>query len=53
MSEFEIAEFTSLPNEYSFDAAMSEGDVLYFYCPSTTEGGWVSAYLSVFVNTAE
>mgnify|MGYP001033104419 CR=1 FL=1 len=53
VSEFEIAEFTSLPNEYSFDAAMSEGDVLYFYCPSATEGGWVSAYLSVFVNTAE
>lgn len=53
VSEIEIAEFTALPNEYSFDVTMSEGDVLYFYCPSTTEGGWLSAYLSVFVNTAE
>lgn len=53
VSEFEMAEYTSLPNEYSFDVTMSAGDILYFYCPSTTEGGWVSAYLSVFVNTAE
>ena len=52
-AEIDIAEYTSKPNEYSFEAEMSEGDVLYFYCPSTTEGGWVSAYISVFVNEAE
>lgn len=52
-AEIEIAEFTSLPNEYSFDVQMSKGDVLYFYCPSTTADSWVSAYISVFVNTAQ
>lgn len=27
--------------------AMKAGEILYFYVPSTTEGGWVSAYLTL------
>lgn len=46
----DIADYTVKPNEFEFEAAMAEGDVLYFYCPSTTADSWVSAYLSVFVN---
>ena len=46
----DIADYTAKPNEFTVEIAMAEGDVLYFYCPSTTADSWVSAYLSVFVN---
>lgn len=46
----ETATYTTAPGEYSFEAEMKKGEIIYFYCPSTTEGGWVSAYISVFVN---
>ena len=45
----DIAEYNVNPNEFSFEVTMTAGDTLYFYCPSTTEDSWVSAYLSVFV----
>ena len=46
----DIADYTAKPNEFTVEIAMAEGDVFYFYCPSTTADSWVSAYLSVFVN---
>lgn len=46
----DIADFTAKPNEFSVEVAMSAGDIVYFYCPSTTAESWVSAHLSVFVN---
>ena len=46
----DIGEYTAKPNEFHVEVTMAEGDVLYFYCPSTTADSWVSAYLSVFVN---
>ena len=46
----DIADYTVKPNAFDVEITMAEGDVLYFYCPSTTADSWVSAYLSVFVN---
>lgn len=32
---------------------LNEGDIIYFYCPSTVEGSWVSAYVAVAVLLVE
>lgn len=31
------------------DVALKAGEEVFFFCPSTTEGGWVSAYVQVTV----
>lgn len=49
----ELVENIKLPNEFSFEVTMKAGETVYFYCPSTVtaeDGGWVSAYISVFAN---
>lgn len=33
--------------------SLNEGDIIYFYCPSTAEDSWVSAYVAIAVKLAE
>lgn len=46
--EIETLNIGGEATEFSFEVTLGAGEVAYFYCNS--EGGWVSAYLAIYVN---
>lgn len=49
-AELAVLEFNEEPTEFSIEADLAAGDVVYFYPIPMYEGGWVSGYIALYAD---